>query len=320
LGQYVDRPFLIIDGLNVHTRHFIANPTMSALGHHVGGVTGFLKGIELLVQKISPQRVIVIWEGGGSPRRRAIYPDYKSKRRPQKLNRYYAGDIPDTVENRNYQIMLLIELLRLTPVNQVYVSDCEADDVIGYLIRHKLRDKNCVIISSDKDYYQLLNDKVTQWSPGQRKFISSDIVLEKFGIPVHNFCAARSFIGDPSDGIPGIKGAGFKTLAKRFPELNSENDVSVNDIIGLSKSRALDSKIKLFREINENHEIPKRNWKLMYLDMINLAASQIQKIEFSIDTFEPQRNKIEFMRTMIREGISTFDTDAFYMSLNSISR
>jgi len=271
LGQYVDRPFLIIDGLNVHTRHFIANPTMSALGHHVGGVTGFLKGIELLVQKISPQRVIVIWEGGGSPRRRAIYPDYKSKRRPQKLNRYYAGDIPDTVENRNYQIMLLIELLRLTPVNQVYVSDCEADDVIGYLIRHK-------------------------------------------------FCAARSFIGDPSDGIPGIKGAGFKTLAKRFPELNSENDVSVNDIIGLSKSRALDSKIKLFREINENHEIPKRNWKLMYLDMINLAASQIQKIEFSIDTFEPQRNKIEFMRTMIREGISTFDTDAFYMSLNSISR
>jgi 5'-3' exonuclease len=320
LDQHVDRPFLIIDGLNVHTRHFVANPTMSALGHHVGGITGFLKSIELLVQKTAPQRVVVIWEGGGSPRRRAIYPDYKSKRKPQKLNRYYEGDIPDTVENRNYQIMLLIELLRLTPVNQVYVSDCEADDVIGYLIRYKFKGKRCVIVSSDKDYYQLLSNKVTQWSPGQRKFISNDIVLEKFGIPVHNFCVARSFIGDPSDGIPGIRGAGFKTLAKRFPEFCGEDDISVNDIIELSKSKCLSSKIKLFKEINSNCEIARRNWKLMYLDMMNLSASQIQKIESSIDTFEPERNKIEFMRTMIREGISTFNTDAFYMSLNSISR
>ena len=315
-----DRPILIIDGLNVHTRHFVANPAMSAHGHQVGGIVGFLRGIELLVQKTSAKRVVVVWEGGGSPRRRAIYPEYKSKRRPQKLNRYYGNDIPDTIENRNYQIVLLIELLRLAPVNQIYVSDCEADDVIGYLARYKFKDQKCVIVSSDKDFYQLLSDNITQWSPGQRRFISKNNVLEKFGIPVHNFCTARSFIGDQSDGIPGIKGAGFKTLLKRFPELADDKDVSVGDIIELSNARALKKKIKLFKEINNNFEIPKRNWRLMYLDMINLSASQVQKIDSSIDTFEPCRNKIEFMRTMIREGISTFNADTFYMSLNAISK
>ena len=136
----IGRATLLIDGLNLQTRHFVANPSMSDAGQHVGGVVGFLRAIENLSQKIQPENIVVVWEGGGSPRRRAIYPQYKSKRKPQKLNRYYENDIPDTVENRNYQISLLIELLKQTPINQVYVSDCEADDVIGYLAKYKLKD------------------------------------------------------------------------------------------------------------------------------------------------------------------------------------
>ena len=293
---------------------------MSESGQHIGGIVGFLKGVQLLVDRVRPSQIIVVWEGGGSPRRRSIYPQYKGGRRPQKLNRFY-DEIPDTVENRNYQLSLTIELLGHTPVNQIYVSDCEADDVIGYLANHKYRQDECVIVSSDKDYYQLISKRVRQWSPGQKKFIDEKSLMDKYSVPSRNFCVTRCFIGDPSDCLPGIKGAGFKTMVKRFPELSDRSQcVSVETILGLSKDRSEGSKLKLFREINENSNIVTRNWKLMYLDITNLSAFHIEKINHNIDTFHPSRNKIELMRVMLREGIRSFDVDTFFMSLGTTTQ
>jgi len=320
MTQSIGRATLLVDGLNLQTRHFVANPAMSDAGHHVGGVIGFMRAIQNLSQKLQPANIVVVWEGGGSPRRRAIFPEYKSRRKPQKLNRYYENDIPNTVENRNYQIRLLIELLRHTPINQVYVSDCEADDVIGYLARHKLKDAHCVIVSSDKDFYQLLSARVTQWSPGQKRFLTPEIVQDKFGIPPHNFCLARCLIGDPSDAINGVKGAGFKTLVKRFPSLVSLENLSVDDILQENEEYLKDSKLKLYQRIAESADIIKRNWHLMYLGTANLAAVQIEKIEGAIDTFIPRRDKMGFMRSLIREGLTSFDADRFFMSINSAGR
>lgn len=314
------RPVLLVDALNVFMRHFIANPTMSSHGHHAGGIAGFLKSIRHLVDQVDPSQVIVIWEGGGSARRRAIFKDYKSGRRPQRLNRFYEDDIPSTVENKNYQVTRCIDILKLVPVKQIYVPDCEADDVIGYLVKNTLSDQRCVIASSDKDYYQLISGRVIQWSPGQKKFISAGEVIRKFNISPENFCVARCFCGDGSDAIPGIKGAGFKTLAKRFPELSSSEFTSVEEILNLSEQRSSNSKIKLYHNINEGRDVARRNWKLMYLDTANLAASQIQKIDSIVDTFELTRDKIGLMRTLKREGLLTFDADSFFMTLNTIPR
>ena len=87
------------------------------------------------------------------------------------------------------------------------------------------------MVSSDKDLYQLVDTRTIQWSPGQKIFVTPSVILEKFGIHPNNFCTARCFVGDPSDGLPGVKGAGFKTLAKRFEELRGSDSVSVEDII-----------------------------------------------------------------------------------------
>ena len=208
----IEKPVLIIDGLNLFTRHFVVNPTMSQNGHHLGGFVGFLKGIRLLSERCNPDQIVVVWEGGGSSRRRAIFADYKQGRRPQKLNRYY-DDIPDTIGNRNRQVALLVEALKHVPVRQMYVTECEADDAIAYMTRYHYRDKKCVIVSSDKDLYQLIDERVTQWSPGQKTYITSEKVKQKFGISVPNFVTARAFTGDPSDGIKGVPHTGFKSLA-----------------------------------------------------------------------------------------------------------
>ncbi len=315
-----ENPVLIVDALNVFMRHFVANPTMSSLGHHAGGVVGFLKNLQLLSDRLCPSRIIVVWEGGGSTRRRSIYKDYKAKRKPQKLNRFYADDIPDTVKNKNDQVSILVSMLRYVPVSQVYVSDCEADDVISYIVKNVIKDSRCVIVSSDKDYYQLLSDNITQWSPGQKKFITKDDVAEKFGISVTNFCTARAIIGDDSDNLPGIKGAGFRTLAKRFPSLAGDEFISVDEIIKLSAELTASSKVKLYQRIVSGDSVVRRNWKLMYLGTQNMSSSQVQKIEYLIDTFEPSQNKIGLMKRIVEEGLTTFDVDSFYMSMKSALR
>ena len=63
------------------------------------------------------------------------------------------------------------EALKNLPVSQIYVKDTEADDVIGYICRYKFPESNIVVISSDKDLYQLINHRVTQWSLNQKKLV-----------------------------------------------------------------------------------------------------------------------------------------------------
>ena len=310
-------PIIIIDSLNLFTRHFVVNPTMSRQGQQIGGFVGYLKGLKLLTEKMLPKRVVVVWEGGGSPRRRAIFPEYKQGSRPQKLNRYYDdGEIPDTYENRDFQIKMTIEALKHVPVQQVYVSDCEADDVIGYMCRHLFVGDQIVVVSSDKDLYQLIDDRVSQWSPGQKKFITPQEVHDKFGVWPTNMCVARSFVGDPSDAIPGVDGAGFKTLLKRFPFLGGSESRMIQDVLD-DALHIPPPHPKLIRNILECGDIVRRNWKLMHLDIANLSGDQIKKINDSVTSYSPKRNKMELMRLFVRQGIQDFDVDSFFMSLSA---
>jgi len=178
------------------------------------------------------------------------------------------------------------------------------------------REDKCVIYSSDKDFYQLLSDKNTIYSPTSKKYIDVDDVVSRFHVHPENFCLVRSFCGDPSDGIPGIKGVGFKTMVKRFPEVTLPESLSVEEIITLSRQRSKETKVKAYTNIVQAASVGRRNWKLMYLDTINLSATQIQKIQSIVDTYQPSRNKITVMRELIKEGMHTFDVDGLFFSLN----
>jgi 5'-3' exonuclease len=310
---------LIIDGLNLFTRHFVAHPATGINGEHVGGIVGFLYGLAEFTERFSPKNIVVVWEGGGSQKRRNIYKDYKQKRRPEKLNRFYEDDIPDTVENRNSQITTLVNIIKKLPINQLYVEDCEADDVIGYLSKYKLRKNRKLIVSSDKDFYQLLDKNTIIYSPTWKKFVTSKEVKEKFSISPENFCLAKAICGDPSDNIGGVPGVGFKTLAKRIPELRGDDSVSIQEIVNKCKIMVEEgSNLKSIKNICESESIIKRNWKLIYLDTSNLSHGQIEKINYSVDTFAPARNKIQIMKILLENGIQTFNIDRLLLSLNHI--
>ena len=313
-----NQPVLIIDFLNIFTRHFTVNPTLNKDGIPVGGVVGFLNNFKYILEEIYPKKVVIVFESGGSPRRRSLFKDYKSNRKPIKLNRTYDENATsvDEVENRMYQINLLMEMLRMVPVVQMYVKNCEADDVIGYLTKYKFSEDECVVLSSDKDFYQLLDEKTTIYSPTSKKFIKSEDVFERFGIHPINFCLARTLMGDPSDNIDGIKGAGFKTIVKRFPKFSQADEIDVDMVLAVSKQQSEISKLKLYKEINENHDKIRRNWKLMYLDTQNLSADQIKKINYAIDTFEPKKDKIGMFRLLVKQGLNRFDIERLFFVID----
>jgi len=311
---------LLIDGLNVFMRHYAANPSMTQHGDAAGGVVGFLGGLGSLCRKFNPSEVHIMWEGGGSLRRRAIYKDYKRGRKPQKFNRYYEDDIPDTTTNRLGQVAFLTRCLRHLPVYQHYIKDCEADDVIGYCARYKFKNQDVVIVSSDKDFYQLIDERVKVWSPGQKRLITEDVVVEKMHVRPSNVALTRAFVGDPSDNIKGIKGVGFKTLSKRFSLLKSEERVSLDFIFTECERLKETSKIRVYNNITEHKDIVRRNLKLMCLDISNLAATQIQQIEGSLEINEKKYDKLAFLRSLRKFGLINFDPSLLFLPMNLLNK
>ena len=310
---------MMVDALNLFTRHFVAHPAVSTNGTHVGGVVGFLYNVLDLTERFRPTEIVIAWEGGGSTRRRGIYADYKSKRRPQKLNRFYENDIPNTVENRNDQVSLIVEILSHLPVKQIYVADCEADDVIGYLSKYKYRGSRKLIVSSDKDYYQLLDRDTIIYSPTWKKLVTLKEVIEKFDVSPENFCLAKAVCGDPADNIGGVKGVGFKTISKRFPMMKEQTSVEISDLVSHASLMISEgSKIKAYENVIKSESTIRRNWKLIYLDTQNLSGTQIKKINDIIETFDTQRNKMEVMKILIREGIQTFNVDRFFLAISKV--
>ena len=298
--------YLIVDGYNLFTRHYVAHPAMAENGEQVGGIVGFFNNLVRQIMTCRPERVFVLWEGGGSKRKRDLYPEYKKGGRPQKLNRYY-DDIPDTLKNRNYQLKSLIKLLSMIPVQQIYVEDAEADDAIGFMCKNLFKEKNKIIISSDHDFYQLLDERTIIWSPTLKAFVDKQKALDRFGVDPTNFCLAKCIVGDSSDNIPGVKGVGYKTLVKGLTEFNSDHEIDISDMIEACKLAAKNSKKKMYQNIVDNEELIRRNWKLVHLDLNNLNHFQVEKIKNSIENNEVVWKNIDANKFLIKLGIKNID-------------
>ena len=312
-----NRPILIVDAMNLFVRSYSAYPTMSTHGYQMGGAIGFLKTLRRIVDEIQPRAIYVAWEGGGSTKRRSLYSDYKKKRKPEKLNRFYGDDIPDSDDNKKHQIVVLLALLKCVPACQLYASDCEADDVIAYLCRNSFREDEKIIVSSDRDMYQLLDDKTHVYSLHKKVVVKAADVLEEFRVTSQNFAVAKAICGDDGDNVPGIDGLGFKKAAKLFPILGLDTPILLQDIFNYCHGHLGES--KFYKTIVDAQADVKRNWRLVFLDGSMLAPTQVQRIDHSVSTFQPCINKLGFMRKLVDEGVvNGFDMEHFFYTFNCL--
>lgn len=325
------RPIMVIDGMNIFIRHFVVNETMNTSGDPVGGVVGFVKYINRLVSDFVPRKVFIVWEqGGASPRRKKIFEGYKANRAKDK-DTFKGLNSDDTsrkwilndTENKIKQLHLLTNILKNLPICQIYVQDTEADDVIAYLLKFRLKSENSkkMLVSSDKDFYQLLEDSSVEiYDPARKILVSADKILDEYKISPRNFCLARTMVGDTSDNIDGIDGIGLKTIAKRLPKLaETEVDYQPQDLVTFCQEYIDNkSKIKAYQDIINNKSLIERNWQLMYLDTSALSSSQIQKVEYSLENFVPRMNKLGLIKTMIDAGVVTdLDFDRLSVQLKT---
>lgn len=310
------RPVLIVDAMNLFVRSYCAYPTMSSHGYQMGGCVGFLKTLKRIVFEVQPRAVYICWEGGGSSRRRSLLAEYKLNRAPGKLNRFYEGDIPDTEENRKHQIEALLHMSRCAPVCQLYASDCEGDDLVAYLCTGPMRNSQKVIVSSDKDLYQLLDDRTKIYGLHKKTFIEAANVMEEFRVQAKHFALAKALCGDPGDNIPGVKGVGFRTVARLFPFLGLEEDVLLEQV--LDYAHAHEDESRIYKRIVECSEDVKRNWRLVYLDGSMVPANQQAAINQRIADFVPKANRIKLVKLLVQEGVNDFDTEDFFYAFHCI--
>jgi len=225
---------MIVDALNMFLRAYIVDPSLSMNGDPIGGIKGSMKILQKMIRMIQPSQIVIVWDGpNGSRKRKQINSNYKEGRAPIRLNRN-VNNLTDDEQmiNKVWQQGKAIEYFNQMPLIQLCIPEIEADDVISYLVGCSYYEGwQKVIVSNDKDFLQLCDDFTLVYRPVKDEFVSRKKVIEEFGIHPTNMALARALIGDNSDNLPGIKGLGFKTVAKNFPFLAEETTYYLQQIV-----------------------------------------------------------------------------------------
>jgi DNA polymerase-1 len=206
-----DKPTLmVIDGHSLAFRAFYALPVdsfVSPEGQHTNAIHGFISMFLGLLKKENPTHVAVAFDLSRFSFRTRIYPEYKATR----------GDTPEEFIG---QVPLLQEALAAMGVVTLTKEDYEADDILATLAHTGSEAGfDVLVVSGDRDTFQLVNDRVTVLYPNARgvaelKRYTPAAVEERYGVPPHKYPDIAALVGETSDNLVGIDKVGEKTAVK----------------------------------------------------------------------------------------------------------
>jgi DNA polymerase I len=304
---------MVVDAMNAFIRAWIVDPSISQNGELIGGYKGFIKILQKLCREMRPDEIIIAWDGaGGSQKRRTINKNYKGGRKPLRLNRNVknlTGD--EQLQNKVWQQMQLMEMLNYMPFIQIVSDGIEADDVISYVVQnHKYDGWQKIIVSSDKDFFQLCDDETVIYRPIQKTFMNKPRIMEEFGIHPTNFAMARAIAGDGSDNLEGVRGVGLKTIAKKMKFFGKEDSVTLAELYKYCENDS--TGLKAFTSILEVKDKIASNYKIMQLYSPAISIQTKNKIQYALDNFEAQFNKTEVMKRMKEDGFGEWNTSDIF--------
>jgi len=257
---------LVIDAMNMLIRSFSLLKAMSPTGHHIGGLVGFLRSLGYVTRIFEPTRVIVVWDGkGGSGNRQNVDPNYKAHRANTRITHWGLYDTKkEETEALVGQLLRTRDYLECLPVQQIMMEKLEADDIIAYLAQEASKNKKkMTIISSDKDFLQMVDKYVSVYAPVKKKTFTPDNIQEEIKVHPKNYNIIKALLGDNSDGLRGVKGLGIKTIVSEFPDVVNKPNTKLNYVFNICEER-LDTK-KIFAKIVHEWDRVETNYKLMNL-------------------------------------------------------
>ena len=295
---------ILIDGLNLFFRNFAMMNIVNHDGVHIGGLGGFIRSIGSLINQIQPTAVYVVFDGvGSSTNRKNLLPEYKSGRHTSRITNWEVfEDLDDEHNSKIDQIVRLIHYLKCLPIRTVSIDKSEADDIIAFYSTHLVEKYNSkvVIVSSDKDFLQLVNNDVTVWRPMEKTYYTKQLIEEKHGCLAENFILYKVLMGDNSDKIPGIKGLGEKGLFKKFPELK-ERPLTLDDIYNISVEK-LKEHVVYARVVNDIKRL-ETNYKIMDLSKPLIDDNDEVVLKAIAASSTPTLNPEAFLRLYNEDGI-----------------
>ena len=217
------RKLFIIDGYAILYRaHYalIRNPLITSYGFHTSALFGFINQLIKIINDESPDYLVCAFDSKEKTFRHKIYSDYKANR----------SEMPEELQK---QIPHLWDLLDGMNIPVLRKPGYEADDIIG-TITESVSDKKIesFIVSGDKDFMQLINNKVFLYTPGKRNsdpdIYDEEGVIKKWGLPPEKIIDLLALMGDSSDNVPGVAGVGVKTAVKLLKEYNDIESVLDN--------------------------------------------------------------------------------------------
>ena len=293
---------LVIDAMNTFIRNFTMINLMNPQGSHVGGLVGFLKSLGFLVRTFEPTRVVVVFDGPGSTAaRKNINSDYKANRQINRITNWGMFDDKDQeYASMSAQIERLVEYLHMLPVDLLAIDKVEADDVIAY-IGKEFNESKITIVSSDKDFMQIVNNNIHVYSPIKKKVYGPAEVLEEQGILPENYLIVKALLGDNSDNLSGVKGLGIKGVLKHFPNLIDTPNTGLDYVYEICEAGV--EKTKVFAKILERKHAVDQNYGLMNLMDPQLSDRQKSIILDVLEMPCQQLNATAFMLMLQQDNI-----------------
>ena len=252
---------ILIDGSAYIFRAYYGLPPMNRPdGTPINAVFGFTNMLVKLIEDYREDKMIVVFDAARENFRNEIFKDYKANR----------GETP---EDLIPQFEIIRECVDAFNIPQIEIEGYEADDIIATYCELSQKEKiQSIIVSSDKDLMQLVNENVTMLDPMKNKKIGIDQVVEKFGLPPEKVIQIQALTGDKVDNIPGAPGIGPKTALTLIEEFG--------DVQSLIKNA-----IKIPQEKRRNVILENKNEILISLELVKLKKDI--NLPIKIDDIHP---------------------------------
>ena len=212
-----EKKLFLIDGNSLLYRAYYAIQRLTnSQGFPTNAIFGFLNTLRKLLDEAKPAYLGVVFDTGRPTVRHQAYKDYKAHRKP----------MPDDLI---VQVPVLKKVLQAMRIPLFEFESYEADDVLGSLaVQAAGRRLQAVIVTTDKDLLQLVNDFVMVYNPAKELWLDEEGVKEFFGVGPAQIVDVLSLWGDPSDNVPGVPGVGEKTSKNLILEFGSLDNLLRN--------------------------------------------------------------------------------------------
>ena len=317
---------LIIDAMNMLIRSFSLLKAMNPTGTHIGGLVGFLRSLGYVTRIFDPTRVVVVWDGkGGSGNRQNINPEYKAQRATARITHWGLYDSREQEQEALIgQLFRTQDYLECLPLQQIVIEKLEADDIIAYLAKRASNaGKKVTIVSSDKDFYQLIDNNIEVYAPVKKKTFTLDNVKEEIGVLPQNYNIVKALLGDNSDNLAGVKGLGIKTILSEWKSFTYDPNASLQDIWDHCETQLeTDKPKKIFAKILHNWDKVMDNFHIMDLHNSQLDENEIATVEEILSSPIPDLQTGAFLHLLDQDKIEgiTKNTEGWLENFRELTK